>query len=464
MTTETQSPTSLPEAGKHLAQDLDALKIHKLLPEIEGLAYRLQTPIPNTDLLAWLSDQDNVTKIYWENRDKSFALAGIGIADNVAIKNAQDRGKAIGHIKKALGQNNLHQQYYGGFSFDYRFSPRAEWQNWDIGRFVLPLIEVRQDRNGCILACNILLNHNFEKSKQILLKALRSLEYPTVTYAPELVKPRRRVNIPDESSWKAAAGQVITGIAEKKYQKIVLGRSVRLDFDEKINPFYLMSRLNQSASNCYSFIVQFSADEYFIGASPERLFYRRGSRIETEALAGTRPAGENHNLDEILRNELLSSVKDKNEQMIVADMIKAGLSKLCQNYNSDPELGLLNWSGGHHLISRFEGKLKKVYDDKDLIANLHPTPAVAGTPTLRAMREISQIESFERGWYCGPVGYIGSDQSEFAVAIRSGLLKNRTLYLYAGAGIVKGSLPAEEWAETENKLMNFLRIFDAASK
>ena len=97
----------------------------------------------------------------------------------------------------------------------------------------------------------------------------------------------------------------------------------------------------------------------------------------------------------------------------------------------------------------------------DVLQALHPTPAVGGYPQVEAMQAIHEREPFDRGWYAGPVGWVGRDEAEFTVAIRSGLVQGRQLTLYAGAGIVCGSKPELEWEEIEQKISDFKALLEA---
>ena len=110
-----------------------------------------------------------------------------------------------------------------------------------------------------------------------------------------------------------------------------------------------------------------------------------------------------------------------------------------------------------HLVARLEGVLRQGVDDGAILAAIHPTAAVAGFPRQLSVERIEQLEPFDRGWYAGPVGWIGRDRAEFAVSIRSGLIINNVIDLYSGAGIVEGSTPDSEWKEIENKIANFLK-------
>jgi len=115
-------------------------------------------------------------------------------------------------------------------------------------------------------------------------------------------------------------------------------------------------------------------------------------------------------------------------------------------------------------MTGFKGLLKSGVSNAAIIHSIHPTPAVAGTPRNKAIEMINRLEDFDRGWYAGPVGFVGYDTMEFAVAIRSGLIEDNNLALFAGAGVVCDSNAAEEWEEVENKISRFIRVFDLGVK
>lgn len=454
----------LADAKIKLVEELRALNITNRLLFHQSSAYRVEVRVEDTDALLWLTAQKTATKIFWEDRTRECTVALAGAADILTAKSGETYADFMTRLQKNLSSKFPDLRYYGGFCFNPNYPTQGEWQNWNLARFVLPLIELRRTKEGTTLACNILLTRDFKNTINHACKELDHLQMPDPRYTGTLASPYRRTNFPDESTWKASVAHIVNGIHEGKYQKLVLARAVRLDFLESLNPFFLMSQLRETVSNCFSFIFQIENGECFLGTSPERLYCRKGESIQTEALAGTRPRGEIEAEDITLQNQLLGSQKDLNEQSFVVDMIKNNLKPLCDSLRTDEKPSLLKWSAGHHLITRFEGTLKKGVTDAALIASLHPTPAVAGTPATTALKSLIQIEKFDRGWYCGPIGYVASTESEFAVAIRCGLLKNRNLYLYAGAGIIKESIPEAEWTETEGKLSNFFKIFDANKK
>ncbi|PSQ98457.1 MAG: isochorismate synthase, partial [Bacteroidetes bacterium SW_7_64_58] len=196
----------------------------------------------------------------------------------------------------------------------------------------------------------------------------------------------------------------------------------------------------------------------FVGASPERLFRREGRTVVSEAVAGTRPRGETEEEDAALRRELLQNPKERREHAFVEDAIRSDLEQVCTAVRSPNGTGELALARGRHLHSRITGTLRSETSTTDLLEVLHPTPAVGGVPTDNAVAAIRAQEPFDRGWYAGPVGWVGRDAAEFAVALRAGLVEDNQIALFSGAGIVEGSTPEREWEEIEQKIGDFAAI------
>jgi menaquinone-specific isochorismate synthase len=197
----------------------------------------------------------------------------------------------------------------------------------------------------------------------------------------------------------------------------------------------------------------------FVSATPERLFRREGRAVESEAVAGTRPRGASEADDAELRDELLNSEKDKAEHGHVRVGIGEALGPLCDELEIEDGVSEMKLARRRHLVSRVRGTLREGVTDAEVLRALHPTPAVGGYPRAEALEEIRALEPFDRGWYAGPVGWIGAGASEFAVGIRSGLVHGDRVALFSGAGIVAGSSPEGEWAEIEQKIGDFTRMF-----
>ena len=198
-----------------------------------------------------------------------------------------------------------------------------------------------------------------------------------------------------------------------------------------------------------------AAGRAFLGVSPERLYRRDGARIRCEAMAGTRVRGDRAALDRRLERCLMDSEKDRREHGYVVRGLRENLADLCRSLTDGAGVSVVKLRQCQHLARAFQGVLRAGVGDAELVKALHPTPAVGGYPPERAVRHIEETETFDRGWYAGPVGWVGRDAAEFAVAIRSGLVEGSTLSVFAGAGIVAGSDPASEWRELDCKMGHF---------
>jgi isochorismate synthase len=175
--------------------------------------------------------------------------------------------------------------------------------------------------------------------------------------------------------------------------------------------------------------------------------------VNAASLAGSRRRGATPEEDRALIAELLGSNKERLEHLLVARAIGDGLAPFCDALDVPSEPTLLQTHNIQHLYTPIRGHLRNGYDVLDLAAALHPTPAVGGWPRAAALDAIGRLERMDRGWYAAPIGWMDfKGDGVFAVGLRAGLLEGRELTLYAGNGIVAGSIPEAELAETELKL------------
>ncbi len=244
--------------------------------------------------------------------------------------------------------------------------------------------------------------------------------------------------------------------------KVVLARALDVQLDGAFNGHRNISTvdalsslqtLRQCHSDCYLFATQNDRGQTFLCASPEKLVSTQGNYLATEAIAGSAPRGRTPADDARYANALLNNRKERYEHQLVVDFISQQLAALGLEIQRSPVPCLLPLSTIQHLQTPIVGTLPAHLHPLDLVAALHPTPAVAGVPRDRACALIQQHESFERSLYAAPIGWIDAQgDSEFLVGIRSALLDGNTVRLYAGAGIVQGSNPQQELAEIELKL------------
>ena len=245
----------------------------------------------------------------------------------------------------------------------------------------------------------------------------------------------------DTSSWDSLVGAALAAIDANEVEKVVLSRRVEALFDAPVPIPLVLSNLVSESAGSHTYLV----DE-FVGSSPELLVSLEAGRVMSVSLAGS---ADPHDPDSA--GSLLSD-KMTREHDLAADSVDLALAPLCTSLERS-ERGVVAYGEIEHLSTAFEGTTLPGTTFADLLAAMHPTAAVAGTPTKSAMELIRELEGHKRGRYAGPVGWFDRDgDGEFAIALRCGLVDGENVTLFAGGGIVQGSDPAEELEETEIKL------------
>ena len=256
------------------------------------------------------------------------------------------------------------------------------------------------------------------------------------------------------SSYHTAVSAALERIGRGEFQKIVLARAKDVRLTGELHPLRILNGLRQRFPECTAFSVANGAGESFIGASPERLIRVEGSTVQTEALAGSTHRGTTASEDAALGNRLLQSEKDLREQRIVLDSIVRRLTPLGLDLRFSARPLLKRLSNVQHLHTPVEARIPRGVRLLDMLGRLHPTPAVGGTPREVVVPLIGGLEAFPRGLYGGALGWIDSrGGGDFFVALRSALVGGSRARMYAGAGIVEGSSPDREFAETELKFL-----------
>ena len=194
-------------------------------------------------------------------------------------------------------------------------------------------------------------------------------------------------------------------------------------------------------------------DPLFLGASPELLARTHAGQLESEAVAGTVQRASDPAHDEVLVRTLMESGKDLHEHALVVDSITARLRTIAMDVHSEVRPRVLDLANVHHLVTPIRARLGDSVSLLDVVRELHPTPAVGGTPRLDALTYLRKFEAMDRGWYAAPIGWVGDNgDGAFAVALRCAVLTEDRAWAFAGAGIVEGSDPLGEWQETQAKL------------
>jgi menaquinone-specific isochorismate synthase len=249
--------------------------------------------------------------------------------------------------------------------------------------------------------------------------------------------------------WEQAVGEAVHRITHSAdLRKVVLARDLHASADIPIDPRVLLRWLAARYPGCFTF-----ACDGLVGATPELLIGKDGWEVSSLVLAGTTPRGATQAEDGDLARAMLGSAKENEEHEYAAASLRDTLSPLCAAMYVAPRPELIRLPNVQHLGTRVRGTLAAARSALALVAAVHPTAAVGGTPTAAAVEVIRELESMDRERYAGPVGWVDADgNGEWCIALRCAQLDGNQARLFAGCGIVAGSDPAAELAETESKL------------
>ena len=260
----------------------------------------------------------------------------------------------------------------------------------------------------------------------------------------------------DPATWCAAVATAVERIGAGELAKVVLARDLLVSADVPLDPRRLLRRLAARFPDCWTFAV-----DGLLGATPELLLRRSGRRLSARVLAGTAPRGAGAE-DQRLADALIGSTKDRAEHALAVDSLVRALQPYCTELHAPAEPDLLTLANVRHLASDIAGTQRSrgprgAAGLLDLIGAVHPTAAVCGTPTHDAAAVIAELEGMDRGRYAGPVGWLDArGDGEFGLALRCAeLVGDDSARLFAGCGIVAGSDPAAELAETQSKFAAF---------
>jgi isochorismate synthase len=271
---------------------------------------------------------------------------------------------------------------------------------------------------------------------------------------------------PEPEDYVASVRQAVRLIRRGDLRKVVLARTVVVAADRALDARQLLWRLRAVDPDCYAFASpELSVDAgdlvptgVLVGASPELLVRKQGPIVTATPLAGSAPRYGDPGEDRASADRLFASEKDREEHALVVEDVAGVLEPLCEelSYPSEPEL--LGTANVWHLATPFNGTLQPpVSSVLDLVAALHPTPAVSGTPRGAARTALAELESIDRGSYAGPVGWVDADgDGQWAIALRCAEITGATARVFAGAGIVADSDPDRELDETERKFRALL--------
>ena len=349
----------------------------------------------------------------------------------------------------------------GGLGFTGRTpDPEDPWGPFGAASLVLPSILVASTRDGTWLTGSLVeraddaASDRLESTFERLAGRARDLtpNLGGITARPVSTPLRIVHEQPDAAGWDHLVGLFAGAVGRGRLDKVVLARRVDIASPLEFDVPNALRRLAMSApeSTIYAFR---RGGRTFLGATPERLVRTEGRRFWSAAIAGTVARGDDAAADAALAAEVLASEKEREEHGVVVATLREQLAPITSELRISETPRVLPLRHVQHLVSDVEGTLLERVGLLQLAERLHPTPAVGGEPRDLALALIEEHEGFDRGWYAGPIGWLGADgDGELSVALRCGIVERTKATLFAGCGIVADSDPRREWEESTIKL------------
>ncbi|GAB6043103.1 isochorismate synthase [Endothiovibrio diazotrophicus] len=350
-----------------------------------------------------------------------------------------------------------------GAAFDGEDPMTGQWQGWPNTSLTIPqlLFRVRGGRRTITFTAR---GAERAAPEHLVTKWLQRLDAvigrEPVDDGASPMGLQREDDRDERRGWDRRVAAALAGIAGGALEKVVIARRARVRGERPFDAGRLLALLGCLYPGCVLFAAR-AADTTLIAATPERLLTLEAGRVWSDALAGTIRRAADPAEDRRLAERLLADPKSRHEHELVRRSVAAALRRHCSAVNSPARPKLLRLPNLQHLHTPIEGHLRPDVSPLDLIADLHPTPAVGGSPAEAATRWLRGHGDPGRGWYSGVVGWLSPEgDGELSVLLRCALLDGDRAHLFAGSGIVADSDPAAEWAESELKLAALLRALE----
>lgn len=405
-------------------------------------------------------------RMYWKNREKTFTLVGIGHAHVLSSNEASGRFENIKNDWKNLcrqivnEERPVHPVLFGGFSFDPLNNKPSEWRRFPQAYFVVPTFQLILKGDQAFVSIHLITKKqdSFKEFDALRKERDKLLHAAQVSEVDKYDKPNviERTELRKEE-YLESIQRVTDIIKAKEVEKVVIARTVKLGFEKKLSPTSALYQVANEQPESFLFGLE-AEEQFFFGATPERLVKVENDKALSTCLAGSTPRGKTIEKDTELGEILLQDPKNRAEHQYVVSMISDVFKATCSQTIVPKTPKLMKIRDIQHLYTPVEGLLNEEATLFDLVELLHPTPALGGEPKLEALAMIREHEAMNRGYYAAPIGWIDTQgNGEFAVAIRSALLDEEKAYLYAGGGIVTDSTPESEYDETWVKFRPMLR-------
>lgn len=391
--------------------------------------------------------------VYWDYPPAQEVVAGWGEAGALEAHSAQEAQEILQRLSSASTVRWLDEvpaclpgPWFGGRRFTAE-ARDAGWGAFGFGRWTLPERLVWREGDRLAAAVFVPQGPGAEDKVRSMLVGLGS-KFPAGPLSVRSEPQALRVSAA-RPAFEQSVERATEAIASGYFQKVVLARAVEIEGERPFDQVEVLARLREQNPRCATFLFRAPDDTAFLGATPETLCRVEGRELRTEALAGTAPAAQ--------ALELVGRDKERREHEAVVRYILEVLSPLAEHIDADAAPLLLTLRGMVHLRTGIRASLREGVGVAELVAAMHPTPAVGGTPSAVAMSFLLEHEGLDRGWYAAPVGWVGPGRAHQMVALRSARVKGAQARLFVGAGIVAGSKAEAEWRETELKSLTMAR-------
>ena len=408
---------ALSSALHHLQQQLHAVTSNR-----KGFLHLTASVAGDVDGLQWLASQAIWPQFYWQQREGAQTLIALG-----EVQRAETLPEAEAILQQLPTESCLVGANTFALDKSYLFLPRLLWRGNTLSIFLLG--ELQDEAQKAL----------------VFLTQIRPLG-PLSALPQHLTHCQHH---PDKPGWAQQVEAALKAIRQGELEKVVLARATDLRFQHPLSPASLLAASRKVNHHCYHFLLAFSAEQAFLGSSPERLYHRLALALSSEALAGTCANPSSPQQAQQLAEALLNDEKNLRENGLVVEDICQRLQPVTSGLDVSA-VQILQLRKVQHLRCEISARLHQP-QDIPLLQQLQPTAAVAGLPRQPALQFIELHESFSREWYAGSVGWLSASESEFTVALRSALIRGETVRLYAGAGIVSGSEAPSEWQEINQK-------------
>jgi menaquinone-specific isochorismate synthase len=417
----------------------------------------------------------NLTKelhFYWENPSKQEAIAAYGATKLMTLDSGKRFDRSQQFIQESLrqivqkGDSDLagsEPRFFCSYTFFNDANPSSS--QFSPATVFLPKYQIVRKHKSSILVVNSIVREGekIQDCLQELKQQAQSIEWSlknidlTLENGEKISEVSNEIEDDRGEEFKSSVSSVLKSIDRNEYSKIVIAHAIDIVAQKPFSLIESLHNLRQKHPDCYIFSTGNGNGAYFIGASPERLISIQNHQLVTDALAGSAPRGKGVSEDIKIANQLLKNRKEKREHQAVSDFISDRLKQLGLTPQQLP-LQILQLSNIQHLWTPIYARLPANLHPLEIVAHLHPTPAVAGVPSQIILDTIRHYERFDRSLYAAPLGWVDDrGNAEFIVGIRSALIDRNRARLYAGAGIVSGSHPDKEFAEIQLKLQTLLK-------